>query len=473
MTYVDEVLADSPVAYWRLDDLTDEVGGFTLTQMGSPLSASSLLVNDPVDGARNFTDDTTQGFIRASDPLLKLTPNKTIEAWVNFGGVTQLQFVQKGGDWRFGTNNSLNPRFRVDTTDGFFEFNGPAALSPGTVYHLVATVNGTTVKVYVNGAEVLTGSFTGSPTGSTGNLAIGTDPGILNGMYGVVDEVAIYNTTLSPARILAHYNAGLAAYVAPPQNTVAPALTGPPALEETLAVSNGTWINNVNSYTYKWQRNAGSGFVDIAGETASTYATQPADLDALVRAQVIAHGNGGNITANSNQVTIGPAADLDVEVRLSGGSSNGDPALSIGGVKSSVFPTDSLLDDVTQAQALTGDTEYRCVYVHNNEPVASAAVKAYFSDQPPTGTIELYLGVAVQAAGTNTSGGSVVTAIANDHTAPAGVTFSTPNSSGTAVNLGTLLAGQGRGLWIKRIVPPGTDGAADLSWQVTVDVVPG
>ena len=45
--------------------------------------------------------------------------------------------------------------------------------------------------------------------------------------------------------------------------------------------------------------------------------------------------------------------------------------------------------------------------------------------------------------------------IANENTAPTGVTFSTPSSLGTALSIGDIPAGQHKAVWIKRIVNAG------------------
>lgn len=55
----------------------------------------------------------------------------------------------------------------------------------------------------------------------------------------------------------------------------------------------------------------------------------------------------------------------DIQYRLSGGAGNSDPAASLGGAKSSVTAT-NYFDDVSSAEATSGDVEYRCIYVHNN-----------------------------------------------------------------------------------------------------------
>ncbi len=51
-----------------------------------------------------------------------------------------------------------------------------------------------------------------------------------------------------------------------------------------------------------------------------------------------------------------PIIATDIIYRLSGGASNTDPALSIGGIKSSTAAGATLYDDVSSAEASAGDT---------------------------------------------------------------------------------------------------------------------
>ena len=58
-----------------------------------------------------------------------------------------------------------------------------------------------------------------------------------------------------------------------------------------------------------------------------------------------------------------PIVSADIKYRLSGGASNSDQNASLGGVKSSNEASASLFDNVSSAEAVSGDTEYRCFYV--------------------------------------------------------------------------------------------------------------
>lgn len=145
----------------------------------------------------------------------------------------------------------------------------------------------------------------------------------------------------------------------------------------------------------------------------------------------------------------------DVIHRLSGGSGNSSAAASLGGAKSSTaVPGGSIFDDVDSGEATAGDTEYRCFYVHNNHGSLSLQNAVAWISANTTGN-RISIGVGTAAInGTEQS-------IANESTAPSGVTFSQPSSKGAGLALGTIPAGQHKAVWVRRVIPAAAAGAND------------
>ena len=81
---------------------------------------------------------------------------------------------------------------------------------PGGTYHVVGTYDGATQRLYVNGVEVAHRAQTGAASTSSYNVRIGSWDGSGEFLGGVVDEVAVYRSTLSAERVQAHYAAGAA-----------------------------------------------------------------------------------------------------------------------------------------------------------------------------------------------------------------------------------------------------------------------
>jgi hypothetical protein len=153
---------------------------------------------------------------------------------------------------------------------------------------------------------------------------------------------------------------------------------------------------------------------------------------------------------------------LTFTFRLSGGAANSDPAASIGGARSTIAAPAGLFDDVAFAQGVAGAVDYRLVYV-TNDSASNATAVAHVSTQLEAGR-QIAVGAATEAAG------ATVTPIANDATPPAGVTFTAPTTTGTAISLGTINAGQSKGLWLRRTISPGTAPDPTNAWQITATI---
>lgn len=142
-----------------------------------------------------------------------------------------------------------------------------------------------------------------------------------------------------------------------------------------------------------------------------------------------------------------PIVSGDIAYRLSGGASNSDQNASLGGVKSSNAVSASLFDLVGSAEASAGDTEYRCLYVHNGHGSLTMLNSVIWiqSNTPSTDT-DLAIG-----AGTSAVNGTEQT-VADESTAPTGITFSAAANEGAAVALGDIPPGEHKAVWLRRTV---------------------
>ena len=145
----------------------------------------------------------------------------------------------------------------------------------------------------------------------------------------------------------------------------------------------------------------------------------------------------------------------DIQYRLSGGSSNSDPAASLGGVKSSTAAS-NYFDDVSSAEASAGDTEYRCVYVHNNHGTLSLiGAKVFIQTNTPSSDTDVAIGL-----GSSAINGTEQT-VAGESTAPTGVSFSAPTTFAGGLAIGDLAAGAHKAVWVRRTVNAGAAAYAD------------
>jgi hypothetical protein len=150
----------------------------------------------------------------------------------------------------------------------------------------------------------------------------------------------------------------------------------------------------------------------------------------------------------------------DIQWLLSGGAANTSAAASLGGAVSSTGIIDAtannLFDDVAGAEATAGDTEYRGFYIKNNHgSLALSNTKIYISALTSSASTEFDIGLATEAVNTS------MATIADETTAPAGVTFSRPVDYTAGLAIGTLNAGDRKGIWIRRTVTAGASPASD------------
>lgn len=162
-----------------------------------------------------------------------------------------------------------------------------------------------------------------------------------------------------------------------------------------------------------------------------------------------------------------PIITGDFVTRLSGGAANSVGNASLGGAKSSTVMSgsvDALFDATSAAEAVAGDVEYRCVYLHNNSGTDTMTnARVWISANTPLAGTALAIGV-----GTSAVNGTEQT-IADESTAPTSVSFSEPASAAAGLALGTIPPGQHRAIWLRRTVNAGSGSSANDTWTLGYD----
>ncbi|MFI2663271.1 hypothetical protein [Micromonospora carbonacea] len=129
--------------------------------------------------------------------------------------------------------------------------------------------------------------------------------------------------------------------------------------------------------------------------------------------------------------------------------------------------TNGLFPNITGAENAASQVDYACVFVHNTHgSLTLQAAKVYVSAEV-SGGASVAIGVDPTAVSAVGSSSAQAVTIANDTTAPAGVTFSTPTTSGAALSLGDIGPGQVKAFWVRRTAantaPLAADGAT-FAW---------
>ncbi len=213
--YAAAVLADHPVAYYRLGELPSNTiaadasgSGHNGFYEGNSILGVAGLIQD-FNPAVNFG---TTGDVHIADApdLNFVNVPFTIEAWVSG--------IPSGGNRRIfdkaAAGAGLGYGLDISDTDiRLFgtptELDSLASFSVTSAYHVVAVSNGTGAgSIYVNGGLLASGPFNAStPYTGDAHIAVAND-GTAH-FDGTIDEVAVYNYALPPDRVLAHYRAGL------------------------------------------------------------------------------------------------------------------------------------------------------------------------------------------------------------------------------------------------------------------------
>ena len=164
-----------------------------------------------------------------------------------------------------------------------------------------------------------------------------------------------------------------------------------------------------------------------------------------------------------------PIVSTDIVERYSGGASNTSAAASLGGAISTVGgglitdnTTHNVWDVVSSAESSSGDTEYRCIYVQNaHASLTLQSAKVWITTNTPSAdtAIRIALGTSAVNATEQT--------IANEQTAPSGVTWSTAASEGAALTIGNIPNGQHKAIWIERVINSSAAAANDDSYVLT------
>jgi photosystem II stability/assembly factor-like uncharacterized protein len=132
----------------------------------------------------------------------------TIEAWVKPDDFVSREIVSKNGNFRLLFSSFGDPTFSYYSNGEWRGFwDDVSTFTAGNWYYIVATGDGQTQRLYVDGIETNTASYTDPLVPNVYNLEIGSYAGIRT-FDGLIDEVRIYDSALSADQIAMNYNAG-------------------------------------------------------------------------------------------------------------------------------------------------------------------------------------------------------------------------------------------------------------------------
>jgi RHS repeat-associated protein len=322
-SYSATVAADKPQAWWRLGDVSANGTAADSSGYGTPGSYSASATVGP--GAQGSWAGEQDGALATGKVTIPdantLNPSGnawTLETWVttNQNENGNAPVILKGSidnpEYSLTQNSVYAYTFAVTTRANGALHTTTASVSeypssPTGYLHLVATWDGSTLKLYANGS--LSQPSQTSQARFGGPLIHVAQPLLLGAsliQVGSVDEVALYNTVLTQAQIQAHYNAGV-----------------------------------------KY------GCVDLPGATAPTYALTRADAGSRLRVVVTASNAVGPIASDSAETSlIGfpfPGAPAQLTFGTDDGEDAVDPSDMVNGVNTATGAYSTSVTDASLA----------------------------------------------------------------------------------------------------------------------------
>ncbi|MES9977357.1 MAG: LamG-like jellyroll fold domain-containing protein, partial [Candidatus Thiodiazotropha sp. 6PLUC5] len=233
---------DNPIAMWGLDEasgtvLTDLTGNghdgvYSVDLSGSPSGENDALTGYAADalthsdGAVHFREGLTA---RVSSAGLQ-NNRLSLETWVHLtdapviGSWSSLISMEDQGGWSLGIDEDNQFSFRLHTSTGLQTLSA-TPLVQGETYHVAASFDGITMRLYVNGEEVASQTLTSasnivyasSNPNATVDLFLGAEANSNNQVsryqQAILDDVAIYDRALTETDIARHYDYGANAQV--------------------------------------------------------------------------------------------------------------------------------------------------------------------------------------------------------------------------------------------------------------------
>lgn len=161
------------------------------------------------------TDDNVDAGTTAN---LKFTGDFSLEAWVRPSGSTVGQIVSSGAasDWLYllggsTVNSPVCKIYQANSGSGYLQADGKTPITDGKWHHVVCTLSGTTLSVYIDGILDATSSTTTGTrdVSSAGTFTIGKFTNATSSYYaGSMDAVRAYSRALTASEILSNYSVG-------------------------------------------------------------------------------------------------------------------------------------------------------------------------------------------------------------------------------------------------------------------------
>jgi len=217
-SYDNDVLHDGAIGYWTLASLSGDNSGVadlspTANNMSEiDVTRGAASINSSATYSSSFNGTTSSTYASSiGQTLYTNRQNFSVEAWIkptvipaeyNYSGIAG----KNGSYWLFFDGPHLSFDLRQGGVNNACD--DLAVAQPDATYHVVGTYDGTTQKLYVNGALVCSKSFAGDVDMTSGAVVVGSWDTSTLFYTGYISNVAIYGSALSADQAATHFADG-------------------------------------------------------------------------------------------------------------------------------------------------------------------------------------------------------------------------------------------------------------------------
>jgi len=226
-SYASVVEGDGALALWRLNDSPKTVLADTLDgnrdgdYVGTPSASDPVRSNSTAPG----TTFGAGAYGEVDSAQWVNTNSFTVEAWVRApepGGSYKTIFSRDGSTRGYALYVNSSNKLAIWTGSG--SASGTATLTPGTVYHVALTSDGSGSRIYLNGLQDF--GTSASSNQQANPLHIGFQRSANPFPFpGDISDAAYYGTALDQADLEAHFAAGTCTVGSAPTPTATQTIT--------------------------------------------------------------------------------------------------------------------------------------------------------------------------------------------------------------------------------------------------------
>lgn len=215
-SYRDVILATPGIrTYHRLNGGASEasIGPDTalMTHTGSPVSAPGLVAGG--DSAKRYSGTGMESSFSSS--AFSSATAGSMECWFREDSLVDWAHIFEQDDYpssrlqiiRWANSATITVGFRDPVAGSDFNATGPYVQY--AINHVVATFDGSFLRLFVNGVQVAATAMTGFFPAGTRTFRVNKQGSQQHA--GVTDEPALYTVALSPATVAQHHKVGRAA----------------------------------------------------------------------------------------------------------------------------------------------------------------------------------------------------------------------------------------------------------------------